>query len=110
MLEKARLTNPRKQRIATSKASLAREAIDQRLQRLCHHCAHRARADGRTVVAVPAAACSVCNGSNNARAVREMVAACREAGIERLVVVGGSPCMRQELLRLVGEALVLRLV
>src|SRR5262245_5193310 len=77
ILETAGLTTPRKQRIATSKTTLAHETIDRHLQRLCHNCRPRALPDGRQVVPVPPPACAGCGGSNNGRAVREMVAACR---------------------------------
>lgn len=94
ILEDEGLTNPRKQRIATAKTTLALDAIDRRVQRLCRSCEPRAAADGRPVVRVPPAFCTSCGGSNNARAVAELTAACRETGIERLLVVGGSPNMR----------------
>jgi hypothetical protein len=110
ILEVDGVTNPRKQRIATSKTEVARHAIDRHWQRLCHNCRPCAAADGRKVVAVPPGACSSCAGSNNARAVRDMVAACDQAGIARLVVVGGSPNTRRELAELVGDGLELRLV
>jgi hypothetical protein len=110
ILEAEGLTNPRKQRIATSKAPLVREVVDRHWQRLCHNCAARAADDDRAVVTVPAAVCSRCGGSNNARAVREMTSACRNAGIARLLVVGGSPNVRGELDELVGGELELRLV
>lgn len=91
-------------------AALARNAIDRRRQRLCRGCEPRAATDGRPVVLVPATFCSLCGGSNNARAVAEMTAACRRAGIGRLLVVGGSPNMRAELEELVAGELELRLV
>jgi hypothetical protein len=110
ILESEGVTNPRKQRIAASKAHLAREVIDRHWQRVCHNCRSRAVDDGRRTLTVPQNVCSVCGGSNNARAVREMAAACRGSGIIRLVVVGGSPAIRRELADLVGTDLELRLV
>ena len=109
ILETDGLTNRSKRNIAVHKVPLVREAIDRRWQRVCHHCRPRALGDRVTVV-VPSTACSVCGGSHNARAVREMVAACRRAGVQRLVMVGGSPTTRQQLASLVGAALELRLV
>src|SRR5687768_15700824 len=109
ILETEGLTNPRKQRMASSKLPLARAAIDRRWQRLCHHCRARATGD-RVVVLVPSAACSACGGSHNARAVRDMTAACRRADVQRIVIVGGSPSTRQQLGEMVGAALELRLV
>jgi hypothetical protein len=110
VLEAEGVTNPRKQRIATSKVERARDAIDRHWRRLCHNCRQRAMGDGRLVVAVPPAACSACAGSNNTRAVREMVAACISAGVNRLVVVGGSPNTRLELSELIDSDLELRQV
>jgi hypothetical protein len=108
VLENEGLTNARKQRIAVSKVALVTASLDRHWQRLCHNCVRRAVADGLPVVEVPSAACSMCGGSNNARAVGAMTEACRAAGIKRLVVVGGSPSTRRELMETVGDALELR--
>ena len=89
ILEDAGVTNARKQRISLTKAELVEATLDERLQRVCHSCRTRVAADGREVVQVPPAACPVCRGSANARAVREMVEACRRSNVLRLVVVGG---------------------
>jgi hypothetical protein len=110
VLEAEGLTNPRKQRIATAKAGHVAAAIDRHWQRLCHNCLPRAAVDGRSIVTVSSAKCSMCGGSNNARAVSDMVDACRAAGIERLVVVGGSPNARRDLDETVAGSLDLRLV
>jgi hypothetical protein len=109
-LEAEGVTNPRKQRIAVAKTERAREVIDLRWQRLCHNCRPRAAHDGRPVAEVPRAACSMCGGSNNARAVNGMTEACRATGVTKLLVVGGSPSVRRELLDLVAGRLELRLV
>lgn len=99
VLETARLTRPGKQRLAESKVAAAHAAIDAELTRLCASCAPRLPADGRERVAVAAAACSYCGGSAHARALRELADAAAEAGVTRLVVVGGSPSVREELER-----------
>jgi hypothetical protein len=109
-LEQAGLTNPRKQRISAAKADRAREALDARLARLCSGCAGRHVPDGREVVLVTPAACARCGGSNNARALRELVEATAAAGVRRLVVVGGSPALRNELRAELDGTLELRLV
>jgi hypothetical protein len=109
-LEDAGLTNPRKQRIAAAKAERAREAVDARLARRCPACAEGAPRDGRPLVLVPSAACPRCGGSNNRRALRDLVDACSAAGVRRLVVVGGSPALRTELRTSLGGELELRLV
>jgi len=89
ILEDAGVTNARKQRISLAKTELVEATLDERLQRVCHSCRTRVAADGREVVQVPPAACPVCRGSANARAVLEMVEACRRSNVLRLVVVGG---------------------
>jgi hypothetical protein len=99
VLESAALTRPGKQRLAEPKLAAAREAIDGAFARLCAACAARLPQDGRDRVAVPAAACSYCGGSAHARALRELADAAARAGVERLVVVGGSPSVREELER-----------
>lgn len=109
-LEDEGLTNPRKQRIALGKKPRVREVVDGRWQRLCHNCRARAAGDARPVVIVPQATCSLCAGSNNARAVETMTEACRRAGITKLLIVGGSPTFRRELADLAGGQLELRLV
>jgi len=110
VLEAEGLTNPRKQRIALAKTRAVTDAIDRRWQRVCHNCRPRAVDDGRPVITVPGAVCSMCAGSNNARAVSALIAGCRAAGIRRVVVVGGSPNTRRELAELIAEELELRLV
>lgn len=109
LMEEEGLTNPRKVRISEAKLERARAAIDRGIARLCHDCAARGDTTGRHVVQVPEAACSVCGGSRHDRALEDVRAACRRAGIRRLVVVGGSPDVRRELRQLEGD-LELRLV
>ena len=58
ILDDARLTNPRKERIALEKLPRVRTAIDERLARFCASCAARTDPGGREIVVVPAAACS----------------------------------------------------
>ena len=43
------------------------------------------------LVEVPRANCEVCGGSNNQAATRTMLAACADAGVSRILVVGGTP-------------------
>jgi hypothetical protein len=106
-LEAAGLTNARKQRISRAKLEPATAEIDRRFCRVCRVCAEDARG---TVLVVEPVHCTRCAGSRNMRAVDDMVEACGAAGVHRLLVVGGSPAMRQDLARLVGTRLDLRLV
>lgn len=97
VLETQGLTNPRKGRLSSAKVDAARAAIDSRLARFCASCAARTDAAGREVVIVAPASCVRCGGSRNDRALTEMVEACEAAGLRRIVVVGGSPAVREEL-------------
>jgi hypothetical protein len=97
VLETAGLTRPGKQRLAESKVPAARAAIDRELARLCVSCTGRLQPDGRERVTVAGAACAYCGGSAHARALRELAEACERAEVRRLVVVGGSPSVREEL-------------
>ena len=96
ILQQAGLTNPRKERIALAKVPRVRAAIDERLARLCSSCAARTDTGGRDVVIVRPGGCSRCGGSDNVRALTELVEACQAAGLRRLVVVGGSPSFRDD--------------
>lgn len=108
VLEEGGLTRPGKTNIAAEKVERAREAIDAEIARLCATCAP-VGAEGRQLALVPQAACAYCGGSNNQRALLEMIAACERAGVTRLVIVGGSPAVRADLVR-AGAHLELRLV
>lgn len=110
ILEREGLTNPRKQNISAAKVSRCLAAIDRSWRRACHNCAPRSKDDGRRLVTVPPDACPSCGGSNNARAVRGMIDCCKSAGIQHVLIVGGSPNTRTALAELVGTELELRLV
>ena len=102
VLEAAGLSNARKERIAESKRANVARKLAEHFFRVCTRgdCANDApgRAAGRTVVpAATQADCEVCGGSRNRSAVDDMVLAFRDAGWERLVVVGGSPATREDL-------------
>ncbi|MDH4334383.1 MAG: hypothetical protein OEW24_03835 [Chloroflexota bacterium] len=101
VLEAAGLTRPKKQRIAAEKLERARDAIGLAIARSCGspECEAALADDGRTVVRVEKPACVVCSGSNNRRGVRRMVQACRAAGVDRVLVVGGRPPLWAELER-----------
>jgi hypothetical protein len=109
-LEAAGLTNPRKVNISAGKVDAAQAVLADRFQRVCAACLPVVARDDRALARVDAACCERCAGSNNARAVRDMLAACRRAGVARIVFVGGSPSFRREIERLVGDGLDLRLV
>ena len=69
-----------------------------------------AAADCREPVLVSAEHCESCGGSDNRRAVEEMLAAMQAAGWTKLLVAGGSPGTRGDLERLCRGRLELRFV
>jgi hypothetical protein len=108
-LEQRGVTRPGKARMSAEKADAALAVLRSRFAVHCHAagCIAFARASGR--LATPAEmkqACERCGGSENARAAKELT----EVGIGRLVVVGGTPATREELQRLLGDHLELRLI
>jgi hypothetical protein len=99
VLEEAGLTRPGKERIAEGKVERAREAIAAVLLRLCARCSPRGAGDRRELVVVPQTACTYCGGSAHRAALHDVEAAFARHGLRRLVVVGGSPAVREELQR-----------
>jgi hypothetical protein len=102
VLEAEGITNPRKTRLSPGKVVAAQAAIDARFARFCASCAARTNAAGRELVIVATSACARCGGSQNDRALTEMVEASAAAGLRRIVVVGGSPDVRRELAAVEG--------
>ncbi len=112
-LEEAELTRAGKARISTQKLHRATAVLQERFSLHCPSpaCTHAARASGRQpVLAATKASCAQCAGSDNSRAARDLVAACARAGLRRVLVVGGSPSVREELRAALGSALELRCV
>lgn len=111
LLEAEGLTRPGKRRISDEKLPRARAALHQRFYLHCGspECQKADRTGRVPVRAEPKARCEYCGGSDNRRAESLLLEACRQTGIRRLVVVGGSPSVRAELSGLAGE-LELRMV
>jgi hypothetical protein len=112
-LEAAQLTRKGKRRMSAQKLERASAELLAHFSLHCSSpaCTEAARASGR--VPLPAstkALCPHCGGSDNTRAARELLAACASVGIRRLLVVGGSPSVREELHAVLGTALELRTV
>ena len=117
ILVAAGLTARGKENIAAAKRDRCRDVLAERLLRLCDRCAaasHEAGAGGagaRERVAVRSAAdCESCHGSANRVAVERATQRLRRAGMRRVVVVGGSPGIRESLRALWPTDLELRLV
>ncbi len=100
--------------MSTEKVERAEALLHERVFLHCPQaeCITFAKASGREPVPCePRNTCERCGGSDNSRAVKDVVDACRRKGFSKIVIVGGSPTVRQELERLVeGLPIELRLV
>ena len=105
-LERAGLTRSGKLRIAYAKRERAVEVLDAaRFARLCQSCGGRRDIYPRELVLVSSAACSHCAGSNNDRALKEMVERCEHqastassssAALEDCTATSGGPTSRSD--------------
>jgi hypothetical protein len=112
-LEEAQLTRAGKARMSEQKLARASALLQARFSLHCSSpaCHQAARASGRSpLLTSNKTLCPQCGGSDNARATQELLAACASVGIQRLLVVGGSPSVREELRDALGSALDLRTV
>jgi len=111
VLTAAGLTNPRKTGIALDKQARVEAVLERAVVRVCPRCHAAPPGDDRRPVGVEDSAhCDVCRGSSNRMAVERAAAACREAGLRRIVVVGGSPAVHKELRSMWPRDLELRIV
>ncbi|HEX8437969.1 hypothetical protein [Archangium sp.] len=112
-LEEAGLTSARKVRISEPKLPRAEQVLAERFFRVCTatECQQVARASGREPLPVELRShCEHCGGSNNRRAEVAFLEACERHGVNRVVVVGGSPAVREELEDKLGGRIELRMV
>jgi len=112
-LEEAGLTSARKVRISEPKLPRAEQVLTERFYRVCaaSECQQVAKASGREPLMVePRGHCEHCGGSNNRRAEVAFLEACQRHGVRRVVVVGGSPAVREELENKLGGRIELRMV
>ena len=112
LLQKSGFTRPGKKRIAIRKTSDVSEALKAEFIRICQKdaCIRGAAGDPRRLVRTNARYCDICGGQDNRRAVDEMLCAMRYGGLEKLLVVGGSPNARRELKRLCDTSCELRFI
>lgn len=99
--------------MSEEKLERARAALHDRYFLHCSQgeCVAFARASGKEpIICEPRNTCQRCGGSDNSRAVKDVLDACARKGLSKIVIVGGSPTVRQELERLVPAPLELRLV
>ena len=114
-LQEAGLSNPRKPRIATGKREAVTALLNERFMRVCSRgdCSNRAPSKAGSRQIVPAATqadCEICGGSVNKGGIDEMLATFARAGWTRLCIVGGNPATREDVQRLIGSRLELRLI
>ena len=112
-LEEGNLTRAGKLRISDEKLARAHALLAERFALHCEapECQAWARASGREPLRCdPKGACERCGGSSNQRAEKALLEACQKHGVRRIVVVGGSPAVREELERALSSALALRMV
>lgn len=113
MLITAGVTRAGKARISVEKLARAEEQLGSRFFLHCPSadCVAAAKTSGREpLLTSEKNKCNSCGGSDNRRAVKELLEAFDKRGWKKLVVVGGSPSVREELERAVGSALELRVV
>jgi len=112
-MEEAQLTRAGKLRISAEKLPRVEQLLREKF---CLHCVTPAcqgfaKESGRApLLCDPRSACERCGGSNNRRAETDLLEACARASVKKLVIVGGSPAVRDELEGALGSALALRLV
>ncbi|PTL77511.1 hypothetical protein [Vitiosangium sp. GDMCC 1.1324] len=112
-LEEVGLTSSRKVRISEAKLPRAEQVLAERFYRVCaaSECQQVARASGKEALLVePRSHCEHCGGSNNRRAEVAFLETCQRRGVRRVVVVGGSPAVREELENKLGGRIELRMV
>jgi hypothetical protein len=111
-LEADGLTRAGKRRISDEKLPKLAALLQERFYRHCASpdCLKVAQGSGREPLQVDKKSCERCGGSDNHRAGIELLEAFRRTGLRKLLVVGGSPSVREELEEQLGEELDLRMV
>jgi len=112
-LENVHLTRPGKVRISEDKLPRAAEVLAGLFFLYCESpaCQAEAAQSGRQGLRTASKrACDGCGGSDNRRAQEAFAERCRQRGVRRLVIVGGSPSVREALGSVLGKAVDLRLV
>lgn len=113
VLEEAGLTRAGKTRISEEKLPKIEALLHERFFLQCGRpeCLGYAKSSGREpLLAEPKTRCERCGGSANKRAETELVEAFRNKGLRKLVIVGGSPAVREELEAAFADQLELRMV
>ncbi len=103
-LEEAGLTRAGKQRLSLEKLERAQRALRERFalacaSPVCQAAMQKARPAAELLLLPSTAGCEHCGGSDNRRAVLRLAEACRRCNVRRILVVGGSPALHDELNR-----------
>ncbi len=114
-LAEARLVNLKKARVSEEKVPRIEALLAERFARACADPACQSALalarPGRLIVAVESPrGCERCGGSDNQKAMLRLAELCRRRGVAHLLIVGGSPSVRAELVALAPPGLELRLV
>ncbi len=101
-LEAANLTRPGKSRISEEKLADVEKLLREKFvlacaSPICQAAMRRARPAAALLLLSSTAGCEYCGGSDNRRAILRLGEACRKRGVRRILVVGGSPALHQEL-------------
>jgi hypothetical protein len=107
----AKLTTAHKTRIDGAKRVKVEELLRARFLVSCGAAACQGKDSGvEVVIAHDRARCWLCGGSNNARAVQVADETFKRHNIRRVVIVGGSPAVHDQLRQLAPASLELRLI
>ena len=110
-LIEAKLTNPSKSRIDAAKRPRVEELLRSKFLVTCGSPDCAREGNGRELIrATDPRHCWSCHGSANLRASQSAIDAMKRGGIRRLVIVGGSPSVHDELRDFFEGAIELRLV
>lgn len=112
-LQTAGLTREGKSRISNEKVPKISALLKEKFFLHCGRteCVSFAKSSGRELVdAEPKTSCERCGGSSNKRAEAELVEEFARRGLKRLVIVGGSPSVREELEAALAGVIELRTV
>jgi hypothetical protein len=111
ILVAARLTTPTKQAISAGKQPRVEAVLREHFVVTCSSSGCRPPMDGREHVVVhDRRLCWMCGGSDNRRTVETAAKLFEAAGIRRLVIVGGSPSVHDELRQLAPSTWEMRVI
>ncbi len=111
-LFEAGILNPRKERIVEWKRGDVEACLKARLTLLCEACRGGGLGEAypEAIIAGQGDRCIVCEGSSNRRGALLLIDACRRANYRRVIIVGGSADIRQQVPLLLDQDLDVRMV